>query len=367
MTLIPQNSLAVRVSEKLKGMIAEGTWKEWLPGERSLSQVLQVSHSTLRGALHILRTEGIVESRQGVGTRVVSGCLPSLDPPDRTLSVGLLIPEAMRSLRPFSLWLDVFRNQLAGAGWKLKIYEGSQYYPTNPARILERLVTRNPNDCWVLVLSTLAMQLWFEARKIPCVLAGSCHSGVSLPSVDVDHRAISRHAAGVLLGAGHRYLALFNPSSRHAGDQQTEVGFFEGIRQSPHADAAMASVVYHEVNSASIEKCLERIFQSNHPQRPTALVISNAYAYLTTFSFLASRGLRVPQDISLISRDDDPFLDYLKPTPARYLTQPDAYGRKLASLVLDLGVHRRADTRKLLLLPEYFPGHSLTQCVSSGE
>ena len=341
-------------------MIAEGMLKEWLPGERSLSQMLQVSHSTLRGALQLLRNEGVIESRHGVGSRIILPPGSTLAASRHASSVGLLTPGPMRNLRPFSLWLDLFHSQLAEAGWRLKIYEGRQYYRPTPSRILDRLVESNSHSCWVLVLSSRAMQRWFEARKIPCVLAGSCHAGINLPSVDVDHRAVSRHAAGVLLGAGHRYLTLFNPASRHAGDQQTEIGFFEGIRQSPHPDVAMASVVYHDVDSASVEKCLQRIFQSGPPHRPTALVISNAYAYLTAFSFLATRGLRVPQDVSLISRDDDPFLDYIKPTPARYLNQPDAYARKLASQVLSIGTTRQGESRKAFMLPEFFPGGSIS-------
>lgn len=366
MTLIPQNSLAARVAEKIKGMIADGVLREWLPGERVLSQSLQVSHSTLRGALQMLKEDGMIESRHGVGTRIVAAAVDQvLTVPDGAPGVGLLIPETMRSLRPFSLWLDVFHNQLVEAGWRLRIYQGRQYYRTNPSRILERLVAGSPCACWVLVLSTPSMQRWFEARKIPCVLAGSCHAGVSLPSVDVDHRAVSRHAAGELLRAGHRYLALFNPSSRNAGDQQTEIGFFEGIRQSPHADEATASVVYHDVDAGSVEKCLQRTFQTGNPHSPTALIISNAYAYLTTVSFLAMRRLRVPEDVSLISRDDDPFLDYVRPTPARYRNQPEAFARKLTTQVLEVAARRKANAGKILLLPEFFAGSSIAEIAAS--
>lgn len=361
MTLIPQNSLGARVAERLKTMMAEGVWSEWLPGERSLSQTLRVSHSTLRSALRLLKQEGAIESRHGVGNRIVAVTSPVAQETPPPASVGLVIPETVRSLRPFSLWLDVFRDQLIEAGWRLRVYEGARYYRANPAQVLNRLVTQNTHACWVLVLSSLTMQRWFESRRIPCVLAGSCHAGVRLPSVDVDHRAVSRHAAGVLLRAGHRHLTLFNPSSRNAGDQQTEIGFFEGIRQSPHADAATASVVYHDLDPASVEKCLQRMFHTHHPQRPTALVISNAYAYLTAFSFLATRGLRVPEDVSLISRDDDPFLGYLKPTPARYLNQPDAYARKLTSHVLEVAARHQVGASPVLLLPKYFAGQSVGQ------
>ncbi|HEY9250657.1 MAG TPA: GntR family transcriptional regulator, partial [Rariglobus sp.] len=213
MTLIPQNSLGARTAERLKTMIADGLWTGWLPGERSLSRTLQVGHATLRAALAQLRHEGVVESHHGVGNRIVA--LPESAGTSLPLpaSVGLLIPETVRHLRPFSLWLDDFRDHLIQAGWRLKLYADARHYRAGPDKSLQRLVAQNHHDCWVLVLSSPAMQHWFETSGPPCILAGSCHGGINLPSVDVDHRAVSRHAAGVLLRAGHRHLALFNPSS----------------------------------------------------------------------------------------------------------------------------------------------------------
>lgn len=370
MTLIPQHSLSSQTADRLKALIAQNTWPEWLPGERSLCQSLQISHTTLRTALSQLKHEGIIEARHGVGNRIVA--FPALAPAAATVaspsspapplpspSVGLVTPNAVGELRPFSLWIDTFRDVLFESGWRLRLYEGAHYYRTNPAPVLEKLVRQNAHTCWVLVLSSSAMQRWFETRRIPCVLAGTCHEGIDLPSVDLDHRAISRHAAGVLLRAGHRHFVLLNPQSRLAGDQQTEMGFFEGIRQSPHAETATASVVYHDIDAASIEKCLVRIFHAQPPHRPTALIITNPYAYLSTFTFLTERGLRVPDDVSLISREDDPFFSYLKPAPARYLNQPEVFARKLATQVLGIPTRRPVARRHLYLLPKYYAGRSV--------
>ncbi|WP_043589526.1 substrate-binding domain-containing protein [Geminisphaera colitermitum] len=380
MTLIPQHSLSSQIADRLKTLIVQNTWSEWLPGERSLSQTLQVSHTTLRIALNQLKHEGVIEARHGIGNRIVAppahvavaaapgtgvvdaaaiGSLAAASRARPLLSVGLIMPNVVSTLRPFSLWIDTFRDVLFESGWRLKLYEGAHYYRANPASTLEKLVRQNTHTCWVLVLSSAAMQRWFETRGIPCVLAGTCHEGIDLPSVDFDHRAISRHAAGVLLRAGHRHLVLLNPQSRLAGDQQTEMGFFEGIRQSPHAETATASVVYHDIDAASMEKCLVRIFHAQPPHRPTALIITNPYAYLATFTFLTERGLRVPDDVSLISREDDPFFAYLKPAPSRYLNQPEVFARKLATQVLDIPTRRRVGKRHLYLIPKYYAGRSV--------
>jgi LacI family transcriptional regulator len=370
MTLVPQHSLGSRTADRLRLLIARNTWPEWLPGERSLCQSLQVSHTTLRTALGLLRHEGIIESRHGIGNRIIA--LPADIPADAAAtglsaplpvtsapSAGLIIPGTVGHLRPFSLWIGAFRDALIKSEWRLQLHEGAHFYRANPATALEKLVRQHTHACWVLVLSTAAMQRWFQARQIPCVLAGTCHDGVDLPSIDLDHRAISRHAAGVLLRAGHRHLVLLNPQSRLAGDQQTETGFFEGIRQSPHAETATASVVYHDIDAASIEKCLVRIFHPQPSHRPTALIITNPYAYLATFSFLTERGLRVPDDVSLISREDDPFLAYLKPSPSRYINRTDVFALKLAGQVLAAPASHSRTRRHLYLIPKYHAGNSV--------
>jgi DNA-binding LacI/PurR family transcriptional regulator len=64
---------------------------------------------------------------------------------------------------------------------------------------------------------------------------------LNLPFRDLDHRAICRHAAGILLGLGHRKLALVMQKSRRAGDLESEAGFLEGVKQSSHADAQVGS------------------------------------------------------------------------------------------------------------------------------
>jgi len=73
-------------------------------------------------------------------------------------------------------------------------------YSKRPERALERLVLRDPADCWLIRLSTLPKQQWFEEHDVPALLAGTAYPGVNLPYVDIDQGAVSRHAAGLLVG-----------------------------------------------------------------------------------------------------------------------------------------------------------------------
>ena len=63
---------SVRVADRLSELIVHGRFTpgEKLPSEISLAEELNVSRTTLREALRILSTRGLVEVRRGVGTFV---------------------------------------------------------------------------------------------------------------------------------------------------------------------------------------------------------------------------------------------------------------------------------------------------------
>ncbi len=66
------NALSVRIADQLTEMISQRRFQpgDKLPNELELAEELQVSRTTLREALRILTTRGLVEVRRGVGTFV---------------------------------------------------------------------------------------------------------------------------------------------------------------------------------------------------------------------------------------------------------------------------------------------------------
>ena len=66
------NALSVRIADRLAEMIAKGRYApgDKLPSEPELAEQLHVSRTTLREALRVLMTRGLVEVRRGIGTFV---------------------------------------------------------------------------------------------------------------------------------------------------------------------------------------------------------------------------------------------------------------------------------------------------------
>jgi DNA-binding LacI/PurR family transcriptional regulator len=94
-------------------------------------------------------------------------------------------------------------------------------------------------------------------------------------------------------------------------------------------------------------------------QPVTGLLIAKPAHVVTAISHLLRRGVRLPQDISVISRDDDPLLEHLVPVVSRYHTDPVAFARKISRLVVDLvreGARARHESR---LMPVLVRGETL--------
>lgn len=349
-------SLTAQVSDSLREKIRSRIWGEWLPSERSLAATLQVSRKTLRKALAQLQREGTVEAVRGLGNRIVASKSragrATVEP-----VVVLLTPDPVEHMRPYTtLWISHLKSLLFEHGFRLRLVDGRKYFTRHPSAVLKKLTARQPAACWLLANSTEATQRWFSEQHFPCVVAGSCHPGIDLPQVDLDHYALCRHAAGVMLGAGHRCVALLNERAGRAGDLESEAGFIAGVRESPHPNA-VPLVMHHEHSSESLSRALERLLSM--PQTPTAILVSNGASYLTVISSLAQRKLRVPQDVSVVSRDDEPFLHFIVPRPAYYAANPHTFAKRLLKPLLQRLAGETSFPRNTRMLPTFIKGGSL--------
>jgi DNA-binding LacI/PurR family transcriptional regulator len=199
------------------------------------------------------------------------------------------------------------------------------------------------------------MQRWFTEHQLPCVVLGSCYPQIALPSVDTNYVAVCRHAVGQFLTHGHRRIVLLNPPPGAAGDMKAEAGFLEAVQKTslPNVEAR---IVHHDGTVRSVCSRLDWLMRS--PAPPTALLVSRAQHVLTVLGHLLLCGFRVPEDVALISRDDDSFLEIVVPSLARYSGNPEVFATKLSRVVLGIvrGKHTADEHR---IMPNFVPGMTL--------
>jgi LacI family transcriptional regulator len=269
----------------------------------------------------------------------------------------MLSPVPLRALPPFVMyWVDEFREQISAAGCPLELHVSRTVYATRPARALESLVRRASASAWALYLSTDAMQRWFQERGLPCLVAGSCVADVKLPSVDVDYRAACRHATGVLVARGCKHPALVLPCGDYAGDRDSEAGFREAWQRSS-ATSGEPHIDHHDGTVKGLCSHLDAALGKT--PRADGFIVARSGHALTTLTHLSLRGVLVPQDVAVISRDDDAFLDFAVPTVARYASDPAQFARRLSRVATQLVQQGVSPNRAVRLMPRYVAGETV--------
>ncbi len=326
-----------------------------MPGERELSKQLNVSRPTLRLALDQLCREGWLKNAPGRPRIIIHRAKGRTAP--RSQVVGLLTPLPLQEVPPFALcWMDKLRELLAAAGLQLEIHSGRRWYSRRPEKDLAALTHQMPAAAWVLFVANERMQQWFAGSGLPGVLSGSSHAGVGLPSVDLDYRAVCRHAAGQFLQRGHRRIVLFLQASGAAGDRESEAGFLEAFNTAA-GSAATPLIVEHDGTPENIRHRIGALLDQK--LAPTAYLVGRSMPALMVASELMRRGWQLPRDAAVIARDSDHFLEFVSPALARYRADPDVHARRLAKLVIQLARGAASPSRQLRIMPEFLKGESL--------
>ena len=330
-------SLVSDLAESIRRDLQAGEWQDFLPSERALGDRLQVSRPTLRKALNLLAQQGWVKSRKGLGWRVVRASTKRTRS-RASGSVGILCFVPLDEASGFNMYaIDKLQDHLHNAGVSVHVHAGTQYMSQNFRPALERLVRGSPASNWLLVGSAPAAACWFQERNLPICISLTYRKTEPAPSVRVDMESAYRHAVGQLVRRGHRRIALVLPNPVRAAvkpmEQDETIQNWEKSVALCRAGMEITDrIVLHNRMRESLRSALRALFAK--PAPPTALVVVRPQHALAALTHLTASGIRVPQDVSVISMGYETYLDHVQPSLACYKLDRKSYARKLCRLVL---------------------------------
>lgn len=326
-----RGSLVAECARVLRLRIEAGEWIDCLPGERRLAEILQVGRDTVRLTLAEMEQQGWLEPvATGKKRRIAAKRKVSGNGVATSLRLGMLSPQRLERLnQPMLLEVDQVRRSLADKGGSFEVYAPGWYESKQPAKRLQEFIESERRVAWILYRSSVAVQRWFAESGIPCLVRGTPYEGIPLPFLDVDWQATARHAAGMLWRQGHRRVGILTPpdylrgvEAAVKGAQETGEAGFEVIELAENGSAA------------GIERIFTRAMRLT--PRPTALIATRSRQVATLFGCAARAGLRVPDDLSVVSLAREPFLEHLLPEVTGYRTDPAVVAKQVVRRIEQL-------------------------------
>jgi len=165
--------------------------------------------------------------------------------------------------------------------------------------------------------------------EVPIVALG-CGTHASISSVAVDNEAGAKTATSYLLGLGHRTVHHIAGPAANLDAQERVGGWRLALRE---AGAPEPLVLAGDWSAGSGYELARQL--AGQADRPTAILCGNDTMALGALRALSERGLRVPDDVSVVGFDDIPDASYYMPPLTTVRQDFGEVGRQALSVLLD--------------------------------
>jgi alanine racemase len=151
------------------------------------------------------------------------------------------------------------------------------------------------------------------ARPLPIVLINGFAEGIEAPFISCDDRCAGELAVTHLAALGHQRIGLITGPDRYFPVKRKIEGYRAAISRLGLKEAISLSLFGVEGGDAAATRLLE--------QGVTGFVCGSDLMALGAIRAARQRGLRVPDDISIVGYDDSPLIAFTDP-PLTTLRQP---------------------------------------------
>ncbi|MFH1500094.1 MAG: substrate-binding domain-containing protein [Verrucomicrobiota bacterium] len=325
-----------------------------LPPESELVKLLNVAPSTVRKALDGLVTEGLIERRRALGT-----VIKPRRPAESLKTLAVIMPNYPS--HSISAHIAALNRQMGMLGGKMLIIplnRGDDWKSCHaqldfPASDGGVLFFNNIPDATVIDLNSALRQQGYRTVHL-----GRPPEGCPCGSVCISAEALVRVGVERLVAAGHRKITFLVGEPEENRDVRARVDAFENITASlglPASNVLHCGIHAWESSSEAANMAIDTLWNRPVSARPTAIFAISDTTAIGAFMGLSRHGIRVPDDVSLLSSDGSELTRMTSPPLDSLLIPVDKFAVAITGALSD----RHAGNQKILIEPDYKEGKSI--------
>ena len=244
----------------------------------------------------------------------------------RSNTIGLLLPSVANPY--FADMASVIITELNSAGYTTIVVDTmeSEQRLSESAR---SLISRQVDGILAVPCGEKGMDLEMLSAQIPVVLIDRYYEDTSLPYVTTNNYQGGLDATRHLLSRGHTRISCIQGVQSSMPNKERVRGYVKAME-----DEGLAQDIDIIGNEFSVQNgYLETKLLMSRQQRPTAIFALSNTIMLGALKAIREAGLRIPEDVALISFDNNLYMDYMTPSITR-ISQPVEDMAKLAVKIL---------------------------------
>ncbi|MFC4138213.1 MULTISPECIES: LacI family DNA-binding transcriptional regulator [unclassified Microbacterium] len=240
-----------------------------------------------------------------------------------------------------AMLLGEIERHVSAAGKHLMIHAA-----TDAADTARRLRSWNVDGAVFLGVLADEVEQLRRHQDVPMVFIDAYTDG-GISTVGIDDARGSYEATRLLLSAGHRAIAFAGPYAPSAGVINARYAGFARALEEAGLDAdemhVIANLTFADADAAAADIIA-------HPQGFTAAVVTADILAIGLIKAFARRGIRVPDDFSLVGFDDLPIAEMVTPSLTT-VRQDIAEKARAAVELLTEQLDGSRDPRRIVLEP----------------
>ncbi len=251
--------------------------------------------------------------------------------------------------------IEQIRGRVRRKGWQEEVCVVDYLHAKRPRRVWDELIPHEVGVKMVALYGRPSLADWALRNHVDMLFLGGVTEGRNVPMVGVKSALMAADTLARLTALGHTRIML--PLCDRP--ESFKVGIREATRRAIESAGGHYQGNYHNPESPYLQPdvllgLLERGFAGNPP---TALVFLDWKELISAQGFLARRGLRIPEDVSVVLLNDAVSADWFHPLPCRYRFPI----RRIASMIVHWLEHGAGDLEGNVLSGEFIAGGSIAE------